>query len=466
MQGNLIINKIFFQRGEKTSEDLDQLLPGLERLKESGSIFVKMPECPADVKTSQEERRMLNYKLGLLIMIASLALVSIVLISQQLIMRHLATDRQPPVLQLVSPGDGWRARGPHYRAEMVLSESHLVEEEEEGLYWSQEVVEPGLDIPALQAEVSQLRARTVSSLEEPGWTRCGQQAGQNRFVRFLGGLEGCARYREPHSHLVLGELMSFYLARLLGITSVPAVVLSRLEPDNPVWSSALQDVERAGWKLGSTVALIQWVEDQDLAGTNMPDLLRRALLDRRTLELSQSELTVGQAGELAQWSDLLVFDYLTANYDRVAAMLEAAEREGRPEVLSEPVHNLLTSRQTGRLWLIDNEAGLLDGYSLLYSTSEEEAAQAERLQQLQEDSLHTLCVFKRSTVAAVFALYKSGDAASMLGQFIARNEPLYQEMLQHLPGQQEVWQQHFQQRIEEVWIWMKQCQESVGFSHP
>ena len=75
------------------------------------------------------------------------------------------------------------------------------------------------------------------------------------------------------------------------------------------------------------------------------------------------DLSVTEAAELAQWSDLVVFDYLTANYDRVASMQDAAEKENRPEVLSENVLNL---DKTQKLSLIDNEFGILDAYSLLY----------------------------------------------------------------------------------------------------
>ena len=44
--------------------------------------------------------------------------------------------------------------------------------------------------------------------------------------------------------------------------------------------------------------------------------------------------------KLLQWSDLILFDYLTGNYDRVASMLDGAEKERRPAVLKETVHNL------------------------------------------------------------------------------------------------------------------------------
>ena len=98
------------------------------------------------------------------------------------------------------------------------------------MYWSNEVinnVDPGLDDDTIEAELRSLRSRKVKSLEEPTWLKCGRE--QNRFVTFKDGVHACARYREPHNQLVLGEVMSFYLARLLGIHNVPAVILSQVK---------------------------------------------------------------------------------------------------------------------------------------------------------------------------------------------------------------------------------------------
>ena len=93
------------------------------------------------------------------------------------------------------------------------------------------------------------------------------------------------------------------------------------------------DIEAANWRLGSVVALIQWIPE--LTRDTMPQILREALLAHTTLDVTRdyavhqqrgtrvSELrylSVTQAAELAQWSDLGVFDYLTGNYDRVASM--------------------------------------------------------------------------------------------------------------------------------------------------
>ena len=176
-----------------------------------------------------------------------------------------------------------------------------------------------------------LRTRQVSKLSPPTWQSCGRD--KNRFLTFSDGVHACARYREPDHQLVLGEVMSFYLARLLGLNNVPAVVLSQVDPNHPVWRDAMVDIEAANWRLGSVVALIQWIPE--LTRDTMPQILREALLAHTTLDVTRdyavhqqrgtrvSELrylSVTQAAELAQWSDLVVFDYLTGNYDRVASM--------------------------------------------------------------------------------------------------------------------------------------------------
>jgi len=549
---------------KKEDNDLSLLIPDVETMNQEpldlpplGSVLVQVPPrcecCPQvmlDVNSGQmvpvrpnhnhKPESNLNWKLVFLLTIASAALVSIVVISQQLILRHMVANQEmmePVTLELNIPESGWMSNeGLHhklrypgetnedYMVEIIqmddgrsVSKSqvsaayyHISPEKysapkqldhhevkfhspltlknknditliQDGMYWSDKVinnVDPGLDEETIQAELRSLRSRKVQSLEEPTWLKCGRE--QNRFVTFSDGVHACARYREPHNQLVLGEVMSFYLARLLGIHNVPAVILSQVDPNNPVWKSAMSEVKSSEWRVGSIVAMIQWVED--LVRDKMPDILRKALLARTTLDgtsdddtysdlpsdvthVNIRDLSVTEAAELAQWSDLVVFDYLTANYDRVASMQDAAEKENHPEVLSETVHNLAKSTRTGSLWLIDNESGMLDAYSLLYPqfVDNEAKKEANRFKTMHQDMLQTTCIFKRSTVDKIFGLYKNGDTVSVLNDFISRSEPFYEELLRSIPGQDAAYKEHFQERVEEVWTWMKQCQENVKF---
>ena len=97
----------------------------------------------------------------------------------------------------------------------------------------------------------------------------------------------------------------------------------------------LENAERRNWtKLdegSAVVALIEWLPD--LTKATMPYLLLNKLqandslsapIDGQTLERLASNKEEGLdedlLTELVQWSDLIVFDYLTGNYDRVASM--------------------------------------------------------------------------------------------------------------------------------------------------
>ena len=81
----------------------------------------------------------------------------------------------------------------------------------------------------------------------------------------------------------------------------------------------------------AVIALIEWLPD--LTKTTMPYILLNKLeadkseqnpLDGSELKsLSQNEhedLDEHILSDLVQWSDLIMFDYLTGNYDRVASM--------------------------------------------------------------------------------------------------------------------------------------------------
>ena len=79
------------------------------------------------------------------------------------------------------------------------------------------------------------------------------------------------------------------------------------------------------------VALIEWLPD--LTKTTMPYILLNKLKEQNSQitpitgieleKLASNEhegLDEAVLADLVQWSDLIMFDYLTGNYDRVASM--------------------------------------------------------------------------------------------------------------------------------------------------
>ena len=62
----------------------------------------------------------------------------------------------------------------------------------------------------------------------------------------------------------VGEVLSFYLGRMLGLDNIPVVVLSEADTSKPQWQG--QDFRKAGWDQGNTVAFIQWIMNLDHQG--------------------------------------------------------------------------------------------------------------------------------------------------------------------------------------------------------
>ena len=109
--------------------------------------------------------------------------------------------------------------------------------------------------------------------------------------------------------------------------------------------------------------------------------------------------------ELVQWSDLIVFDYLTANVDRVVNNL--FNRQWNADMMNAPAHNLklrlppVVAAAGGSgdaaVVLLDNESGLFHSYRLL-----------DRYGHYHDDLLRSLCVFRRETAERVRRLAR-GD---------------------------------------------------------
>lgn len=174
---------------------------------------------------------------------------------------------------------------------------------------------------------------------EPG---CGRM--QNRLIHFRDGGMACARYRQNTDQLQ-GELFSFYLGNLLNLTNLAPSVATVLDPENRFWSSATEDITDAQWRKGRPIVLTKWLSNLEPAG--IPKQFQP--LERHLNKFDVKNITMSMRGlkpisklfeklgikhemdsleknktniiaklvELAQWSDLIVFDYLIANLDRV-----------------------------------------------------------------------------------------------------------------------------------------------------
>lgn len=256
------------------------------------------------------------------------------------------------------------------------------------IYWGP-MIETNLPRGFTKREVKEwlnyLNHTEVTRLE----SGCGRM--QNRLVRFRDGSMACARYRQNTDQLQ-GELFSFYLGQLLNLTNLVPSAATVLNFDSPLWSGAVEDITDAQWKKGRPVVLTKWVGNLEPAGIPkqfQPVNKHLNKLDVKNLtqaleRLPRKEL-ITKIVELAQWSDLIVFDYLIANLDRVVNNLY--NHQWNADIMEAPAHNLAKQVDSNLLIFLDNESGLLHGYRLL-----------KKYETYHGLLLDNLCIYRQSTI--------------------------------------------------------------------
>lgn len=286
---------------------------------------------------------------------------------------------------------------------------------------------------------------------EPG---CGRM--QNRMVTFQDGKRACVRYRQ-NTDQIQGELFSFYLGKLLKLSNLAPSVASVIDLNSNTWSAASEDIANAQWKSQRPVVLTNWIPNLSAANIPAPfQPLERHLnkFDVRNItlgldvpkppktmldHLSRSKANEQQQVllqhpsatrlnatvlrkfiELAQWSDLIVFDYLIANLDRVVNNLY--NFQWNADIMAAPAHNLARQSHSQLLVFLDNESGLLHGYRLL-----------KKYEAYHGLLLDNLCVFRRPTIEALQQLREHGVAHSLQQQFEQSSSDKVRDVLPSLP---------------------------------
>ncbi|XP_023168240.2 extracellular serine/threonine protein kinase four-jointed [Drosophila hydei] len=303
---------------------------------------------------------------------------------------------------------------------------------------------------------------------------CGRM--QNRLVVFADGTRACARYRQ-NTDQIQGEIFSYYLGQLLNITNLAPSAATVIDTTTTSWSTALGDITQAQWKEHRPVVLTRWLADLEPAGIPQPfqplerhlnkydvwnitqqmqrdagTVMSRGLLkrlevaaasgqtvDHQSSMLEESSATASSTAsssasspsssssallqrliELAQWSDLIVFDYLIANLDRVVNNLY--NFQWNADIMAAPAHNLARQSETQLLVFLDNESGLLHGYRLL-----------KKYEAYHSLLLDNLCIFRRPTIQALQRLRAEGAGRQLRELFERTTSPNVRDVLPSLP---------------------------------
>ncbi|XP_033645672.1 four-jointed box protein 1-like [Asterias rubens] len=324
---------------------------------------------------------------------------------------------------------------------------------EDDLYWSEELEEvspKGFSQLELEQWKQSLSSQTVQSVEPGNPNKCGRE--KNRFLVLNDGTRLCARYRHPLITSMTGELYSFHLGRMLGMTNLPPLHVSIATTNDTLWSGLESHFNAAEWEDGRMVLLTKWIED--LGGAFFPDMLVTGPFPVGSNYSQLRQLRSEELLALHQWSDLLVFDFLIAHFDRLTINLAGVRYYDDISILRTQVHNLVQHPQTKQLWIVDNESGLLDGYSFLQVENKDSLLHSE----LQKELLQKICIFRRSTVERVRALLEDPNPARLLTERVLREDPLSRGVFPefdkiHKHGGM------LRERLQIVHSWMESCQK-------
>ncbi|NWH62716.1 FJX1 protein, partial [Geococcyx californianus] len=282
---------------------------------------------------------------------------------------------------------------------------------ERGIFWRHELEEqvpPGFAAEEAAAWLSAARAARVASLERGG---CGRSS--NRLARLSDGSRACVRYG-INPEQIQGEALSYHLAGVLGMQErLPPMALALVEARGRQWERVQEELRGSHWAEGAVVSLTRWVDNLTAVVAPAP-WGAEAGAGRRLQPLSARELSglsLSQLVELVQWSDLILFDYLTANFDRMVSNLFSLQWD--PRVMRRATSNLLRASDGGLVFM-DNEAGLVHGYRLLAMWDP-----------YNEPLLRSICVFREGTVRRVAELHRRRSAAAELRRRYRAREPLW-----------------------------------------
>ena len=287
---------------------------------------------------------------------------------------------------------------------------------EDGIFWSawlEDQLPAGFTEEHARAWRAKARASRIVKLERG----CGRIS--NQLATFADGSRACVRYG-INADQVQGETLTYYLAALLGITNLPPLALSRLGGGGggggggEQWAAVRTRAQALQWSDGAVVSLTAWVSN--LSGVVTPAPLRQESggLNPAALRALRVDKSTPELVELAQWSDLIALDYLTANFDRLVSNLFSLQWDAR--VMERDTNNLLRA-PGGGLVFIDNEAGLVHGFRVLGMWEKYHSA-----------VLGSVCVFRRRTAQRLAELHARRDARRRLLELDRDSEPLSQEL--------------------------------------
>uniref|UniRef100_A0A915K381 Uncharacterized protein n=1 Tax=Romanomermis culicivorax TaxID=13658 RepID=A0A915K381_ROMCU len=305
----------------------------------------------------------------------------------------------------------------------VISDEKLPRKKKNGIFWPRNVISALKKCKPASKHCRSFREKFYSkqfSIEPATWKKCGRpDNGYGTFDEDIGSF--CVRYRYPHDYLVSGEILAFYFAQYLGI-NVPCVIVER---STNLLQNFHNNHSNLSWRNDVPVALIEWRDSLKV----LPFYSRSAKIPLAILSAIRKNRTVNygkvkgkpyyQRLNIARWSGVIVFDFITGHHDRYTRLMDDAERRNDTNILTSVVPNVGVDKN-GDFWLFDNEPAFLDAYELLYALKNDES---KKFADFHKRILSSLCIFQKKLLVKISRLYQQDDPTDYLLNLARKYEP-------------------------------------------
>ena len=129
-------------------------------------------------------------------------------------------------------------------------------------------------------------------------------------------------------------------------------------------------------------------------------------------------------------------------------MQDGADHEKKPEIMREYMRNLPKDR-AGKLWLIDNESGLLDAYHLI-------PVSTAKFHRFHTQMLHTSCILNKRTVSKILTLAKFPEPHKLLVNYAQKQDSLY-KLFPDEHTEFTLFKKLFHTRLKDIVAWVDHC---------
>ena len=306
------------------------------------------------------------------------------------------------------------------------------------LYWpndKQWTIQPLFSKREASVFMDKIRSLRVVSLEKG----CSSTSTINRLATLEDGTKVCCRTMQ------IGNIYSYHLNWLLGLRNVPPITAVKLNLTSERWKSVHDVAKTAGWRDGMRIIMELFIDNL----TEVYNLPYFSNNEKSILTVPVAEnlqLTPVARKMMVQWSDMILFDFLTGHTDRKIF-----------DDHKQPVKNLYMT-SSSKLVLIDNESTFTQGYQreMFYNHGYCKTTSL---------FLRRTCAFRQHTIEGILSLEKhsndSGSPLTVLQNYIKENDPYTYSVTPTWQKQMESIERNMRDRIEEIKSILLKCESHV-----